>query len=496
MTQPLFVFEMANNHMGSVDHGIKLIRAIRKACEGFPFQFGFKLQYRDLDTYIHHSFRGRSDVKYVKRFEETRLTGEQFMGLLQEMRDQGFRAVCTPFDEPSVDLIEKHDFDIIKIASACLTDWSLLERISTTKKPLIASTGGSSLEEIDNAVSFMLHRGKDLTLMHCVAEYPTPDERLHLNQIDLLRARYPEVKIGYSTHENPSSFEPVMIALAKGARVFEKHVGLPTASYAINQYSATPEQVRTWLAHAQRTLALCGDTERYTPSETERAGIHSLRRGIFAARDIPTGEQLERGDIVFGFPTTDGQLTANDWSKYIRYKVKTTLCSGAPILREQVDGANQRADILKAVRAVRQLLRFGNIVVPGKSELEISHHYGMENFDQFGLTMLTVVNREYCKKLIVMLPGQTHPEQYHQKKEETFLVLHGAMTLWLDGVEQEARPGDVITVQRGVKHKFHTKSGVVFEEISSTHHNDDSFYTDTAIQRNKHRKTWLAYWME
>jgi N-acetylneuraminate synthase len=120
----------------------------------------------------------------------------------------------------------------------------------------------------------------------------------------------------------------------------------------------------------------------------------------------------------------------------------------------------------------------------------------MENFDQFGLTMLTVVNREYCKKLIVMLPGQTHPEQYHHKKEETFLVLHGAMTLWLDGVEQEARPGDVITVQRGVKHKFHTESGVVFEEISSTHHNDDSFYTDAAIQRNKHRKTWLAYWME
>jgi len=482
--------------MGSVDHGIKLIRAIRQACEGFPFQFGFKLQYRDLDTYIHHSFRGRADVKYVKRFEETRLTGEQFMVLLQEMRDQGFRAVCTPFDEPSVDLIEKHNFDIIKIASACLTDWPLLERISTTKKPLIASTGGSSLEEIDNAVSFMLHRGKDLTLMHCVAEYPTPDERLHLNQIDLLRARYPEVKIGYSTHENPSSFEPVMIALAKGARVFEKHVGLPTASYAINQYSATPEQVRTWLAHAQRTLALCGDTERYTPSEIERAGIHSLRRGIFASRDIPTGEQLERGDVVFGFPTTDGQLTANDWSKYIRYKAKTVLCSGTPILRDQVDGANQRADILKAVRAVRQLLKSGNIVVPGKSELEISHHYGMENFDRFGLTMLTVVNREYCKKLIVMLPGQTHPEQYHEKKEETFLVLHGAMTLWLDGVEQQARPGDVITVQRGVKHKFHTESGVVFEEISSTHHNDDSFYTDPAIQRNKHRKTWLAYWME
>ena len=496
MSQPFFVFEMANNHMGDVKHGIALIRAIRQACESFPFEFGFKLQYRDLDTFIHPSFRGREDVKYVKRFEETRLSANQFAALLGEMRTQGFRTVCTPFDERSVDLIEAHGIEVIKVASCSFTDWPLLERVARVDKPVIASTAGASLDDIDNVVSFMLHRDKQFTLMHCVAEYPTRDERLHLNQIDLLRHRYPGVRVGYSTHESPAALEPVMLAVAKGARVFEKHVGLPTERYPINEYSATPEQVHAWLAAAQRALASCGDAERYAPSSSELSSLHSLRRGVFATRNIAPGESIDAGDVVFAFPTASGQLTANDWSKYIHYTAKDAIPAGMPVLAEKVATNSLRAQVLEAVLAVKALLKAGNIVVPGKSELEISHHYGMEQFDRFGLTMVTVVNREYCKKLIVMLPGQTHPEQYHEKKEETFHVLHGRMTLWLDGMEQQACPGDVITVQRGVKHKFHTESGVVFEEISSTHNKDDSFYTDPAVQANTHRKTYLAHWMQ
>jgi len=482
--------------MGDVAHGIALIRAIREACEGFAFDFGFKLQYRDPDTFIHPSFRGREDVKYVKRFEETRLNAGQFDQLLGEMRAQGFLTVCTPFDEASVDMIERQGIEIIKIASCAFTDWPLLERIALTDKPLIASTAGATLPDIDNVVSFMLHRKRALTLMHCVAEYPTRDEHLNLNQVDLLRSRYPEVRVGYSTHENPAALEPIKLAIAKGASVFEKHVGLPTERYAINDYSATPAQVHDWLAAAHRALTLCGQTGRYTPSAAELAGLQSLRRGVFVTRDVPAGTSLEHAHVQFAFPASEGQITANDWSKYAHYTTTHPIAAGAPVLAAQVSASNLREDVLRAVTAVKALLASGNIVVPGKSELEISHHYGMENFGRFGLTMITVVNREYCKKLIVMLPGQTHPEQYHKQKEETFVVLYGAMTLWLNGAEQIASRGDVITVQRGVKHKFHTDLGVVFEEISSTHIRDDSFYTDPAIATNNARKTYLAHWMQ
>jgi len=495
MTRPLFIFEMANNHMGDTAHGVAIIQATREACTGFPFDFAFKLQYRDLDSFIHPSFKGRDDVKYVKRFEETRLSPAQFQTLLDAMHDNGFRTVCTPFDENSVDLIAAQGIEVIKIASCSLTDWPLLEKIARAGKPVVASTAGASTDDVDNVVSFFLHRNIALTLMHCVAEYPTPDESLHIARIDALRQRYPEVRIGFSTHENPELGEPVMLALAKGATVFEKHVGLPTERYALNAYSANPEQVRRWLQAAQRGLAMCGSEAWPEATPAERDSLTSLRRGVFLTRPVAAGEVVGSHAVCFAFPPVPGQITANQWSKYSRFTALSALADGSPLMQSQVSTFNEREHVLAAVTAVRQLLQTGNIVVPGKSDLEISHHYGIERFGEFGLTMITVVNREYCKKLIVMLPGQTHPEQHHNKKEETFVILHGSMQIWLDGVEHQAGRGDVITVQRGVKHKFHSRDGVVFEEISSTHHADDSFYSDPAINANTHRKTLLTHWL-
>jgi sialic acid synthase SpsE/quercetin dioxygenase-like cupin family protein len=495
MTKPLFIFEMANNHMGDTAHGVAIIEAIGEVCRDFDFDFAFKLQYRDLDTFIHSSFKGRNDVKYVKRFEETRLSREQFQTLLDAMHNNGFRTVCTPFDEASVDLIEEQGIEVIKIASCSLTDWPLLERIARANKPIVASTAGASPEEVDNVVSFLLHRNKDLTLMHCVAEYPTPDSNLHIARIEALRNRYPEVRIGFSTHESPDRTEPVMLALAKGASAFEKHVGLRTEKYALNDYSADPEQVRKWLGAARQALVMCGTDSWPAATQAESSSLESLRRGVFLTQDMAAGELIDTDKVCFAFPPVPGQLTANQWSKYARYSALTPLKAGMPLMKEQTLCIQERQQVLVAVDSVKKLLKDGQIVVPGQSDLEISHHYGIESFNKFGLTMITVVNREYCKKLLVMLPGQTHPEQYHQQKEETFVVLHGELILWLDDVEQTAHRGDVITVQRGVKHKFFTNAGVVFEEISSTHHKSDSYYTDASINTNPRRKTLLTHWL-
>lgn len=495
--KPLFVFELANNHMGDVAHGIATIRAMREACIGFEdvFDFAFKLQYRDLDTFIHRSFHGRDDVKYVKRFEETRLDDGQFRSLVDAMSAEGFRTVCTPFDERSVDRIEAHGIHTIKIASCSFTDWPLLERIALSEKPVIASTAAASLEEIDTVVSFFLHRGKDLTLMHCVAEYPTDDASLRINQIGLLRERYPECRIGYSTHEDPDNSVAVMLAMARGATVFEKHVVLPTERYAANAYSATPAQVRAWLTAARRALEMCGPTERYVPSQEERSSLLSLRRGVFSTASLAEGEELSGDKVEFAFPPVAGQLTASDWSKYSRFIVTRSIPGGAPIMRDDVHETQLRHYVGDTVAQVKALLQAGRIVVPGKADLEISHHYGMERFSEYGLTLINVVNREYCKKLLVLLPGQTHPEQFHERKEETFIMLHGDLTLWLDDTERQATVGDVITVPRGTRHRFHSQGGCVFEEISSTHYKDDSYYTDPTIGANRNRKTLLTYWM-
>jgi N-acetylneuraminate synthase len=92
-----------------------------------------------------------------------------------------------------------------------------------------------------------------------------------------------------------------------------------------------------------------------------------------------------------------------------------------------------------------------------------------------------------------MLPGQRHPEQYHGQKEETFHILYGQLHVKLNDTENTVGPGEVITVERGVRHEFWSETGAVIEEISSTHYKDDSYYTDPAIHQNGHRKTELTY---
>jgi sialic acid synthase SpsE/quercetin dioxygenase-like cupin family protein len=494
--EPLFIFELANNHMGDVEHGLRIIAEFGALAREFDFRFAFKLQFRELDTFIHPAYKNRTDIKYIKRFSETRLDREATRRLVAAIKAEGFLAMCTPFDEASVDRIVEDGFDILKIASCSFTDWPLLEKIASVDLPIIGSTAGIECTDMDNVVSFLRHRDKDFALMACVAQYPTPYAALQLNQIDVLKERYPNLRIGYSTHEDPNETVPVAMAIAKGAVLFEKHVGVPTDAYPLNAYSANPEQARAWLAAAKKAYDMAGVSgQRIEPSKAELDALRDLRRGAFVKRPIARGERIRSEDVFFAIPSQPGQISANDWSKYALFTAEEDIPVDAPVNSASTRREEVRAKVFSIVSQVKKLLAESKGVVPGEAELEISHHFGLERFEQFGITMVTVVNRGYCKKLIVVLPGQKHPEQFHQLKEETFHVLHGELRLRLDDEEKVCGPGSVVTIAPGVRHAFESATGAVFEEISSTHFANDSFYTDEAINKNPNRKTLLRYWI-
>jgi sialic acid synthase SpsE/mannose-6-phosphate isomerase-like protein (cupin superfamily) len=495
-SKPLFIFEMANNHMGDVSHGLKIINEIYNVTKEFDFSFAFKLQYRHLDTFIHPDYKGRQDIKYIKRFSETRLSKDDFRKLKDSIKTSGFLAMCTAFDEPSVDLIEEHGFDIIKIGSCSFTDWPLLERIAKTNLPIIASNAGVSLEDTDKVISYFEHRNKNISLMHCVAEYPTRSENLQMNQIDLLKKRYPQIKVGFSTHESPDNMDPIKIAIAKGASIFEKHVGVKTENYALNAYSADPAQVYNCLLTAKETYKVCGvANERYEFTEKELCDLRGLRRGVFAKEDLKAGETLDPSKIFLAIPIQDNQISANDLSKYTRFSLLHDVKKNQPVLFSDANTEELREKVLKIVKDISSYIISNRVQVPNKLDFEISHHYGIDKFDQIGCTIITFINREYCKKVIILLPNQTHPEQYHNQKEESFYIMNGSMELTLNGVTKKYTAGDIVVVERGMKHKMYTETGVAFEEISSTHYKDDSFYTDDEITNNKNRKTNITYWI-
>ena len=497
-SQPLFIFEMANNHMGDVAHGIRIVRELREACAGFDFRFAVKLQYRHLPDFIHPDFRARTDLKFVKRFSETALSWDDYRRIKDAIVENGFLSMCTPWDNVSVDKIVEHGYDYLKVPSCYLTDWPLAEKIATTNLPFVISTAGESFEDIDRIVSFYQHRDKPLAVMHCVGEYPTADDNLQLNQIELLQKRYAGVEIGYSTHESPEQCEAVMMAIAKGATLFEKHVGVPTEKYAINAYSATPAQIRLWLEAARRAQAMCGVSgRRHGFSAAEQRTLGDLHRAVFARRPIRAGEVITLDSVFLSIPGTAGQLVGQDLSKYTEYRAKRDYAVNESIMRADVEATDTRSVIHGIVRDAKAMLKTSGAIVPAQLELEVSHHYGIERFREFGTTTITVVNREaYCKRVILILPGQAHPEQWHELKDETYHLLHGEIELTLEGVACTVRKNDVVIIPRRAKHAFKSLGGAVIEEISSAYAQSDSYYTDPTIAQNSNRKTYVTNWVD
>jgi len=495
--QNLFVFDMANNHIGNVEHGLKIIREIHSVAKGFDFQFAIKFQYRHLDTFIHPAYKTSSDFKYVKRFSETRLTDGELIRLKKEADKSGFISMCTPFDENSVDKIIKYNFDIIKVASCSFTDWPLLEKISQTDKPIIASTAGASVEDIDKVVVFLEHRRKKFAIMHCVGEYPTATEHLNLNQIDFFRTRYPNVPIGYSTHEDPNNVDAVKMALAKGATIQERHVGVVTEKYQANAYSSTPEQIRKWLMSAKEALKMCGiSNKRREISKKEKKDLQGLMRGVFARERITKGEKITPENTFFAIPNFKDQLVANNMSKYSEFIAQKDIEPAGPIFAKDISARDIREQVLNIIRKVKGMLVESKVHLPHMLQFELSHHYGIDRIEEWGAIIINCINREYCKKLIIMLPGQRHPPHTHKKKEESFQILSGELKLSLEGEEKVYGPGDIVTVERDVLHSFGSEKGAIFEEVSTTHYPDDSYYEDAAILENQDRKTEMTFWTD
>ena len=492
----LIIFEMANSHQGSVEHGIAIIREMAKITRKYNVKGGVKLQYRNLDTFIHPCYKGNTEVKHISRFESTRLEKEDFDILVETIREEGLIPLSTPFDEEGADWCMKQGLPIIKVASCSAMDWPWLERLAEAKKPLIVSTGGKSVADIDKIYNFLTHRNCEFAFLHCVAMYPAAEGQLQLDFIDRMKRRYHEVPIGYSGHEEPSDNTAPMLAVAKGAQIFERHVGLPTETIKLNQYSMNPRQADDWVGAIQKARNICSlkkQGEKYI-SQSEIDSLQSLMRGVYAREDIATGEDIKKEKIFFAMPylKEKGQMHSGEFMEGLMaqntYEKNDPVCEQRTITTVNI--------MRSAIHDVKGLIYEAGITIGDEYEVELSHHYGMESFRQIGATIISIINREYCKKLIVVLPGQSHPSHYHKVKEESFQILYGNLECIIDGNVKHMKPGDIVTVARTSVHSFSSKSGAVFEEISTTHIRGDSYYSDNAINKKDmmSRKTIIKEW--
>jgi sialic acid synthase SpsE/quercetin dioxygenase-like cupin family protein len=492
----LIVLDIANNHYGSVIHAKKIIDEFSKIIKRHKINATFKFQFRDLETFIHKDFKN-SDEKYVKRFLSTKLSPKEFSKINNFIKKKKIKSACTPFDEKSIDAIENLKFNYLKIASVSALDFSLHERAIKNKIPKIISTGGLKLSDIDKIVSFYIKKNQTFALMHCIAIYPSKNSDLQISFIKNLKKRYNDVPIGWSTHEDPREMNPATLAYACGAQIFEKHIGVNSKKFGLNNYSITPTNFEKWHLNLLSCKEILGSQEKVIDRQ-EIKTLNTLQRGVYAKVNLKKGQILNKKNTYFAFPLQNNQLPSTQFKD--KSFLKTDIFKDKPIKNKsiQFDKQKDREDLIYSyLHKLKAMLNYNSITIGQKLDLEISHHKGIENFEKVGCFLFNIINEEYAKKLLVMLPNQSHPVHHHKLKKESFLIIAGTIHLNYNGKKFFLKSGDVFHIERNSWHKFKSgKDGCIFEEISTTSFKSDSYYKSIKIKslgRDK-RKTYINNW--
>ena len=209
------------------------------------------------------------DYRYKVEFSE-----EQYREIDRYCREKGIAWLVSVWDQPSVDFMEEFDTPAYKIPSACLTDYNLIRKARSTGRPLILSSGMSTMEQIRQAVQIA---GEDhLVLMHCTSTYPCEPEELNLKMIETLRHEFPNIPIGYSGHE--VGLVPTAVAVALGACMVERHLTLDRAMWGSDQAaSVEPWGFETLVKYIRVTERSVGDGVKKVYA-SEQPSLKRLRR--------------------------------------------------------------------------------------------------------------------------------------------------------------------------------------------------------------------------
>ena len=351
--QDLFVLEVANNHWGNLDRGKKIIQTYAHLARVHDLKVAIKLQFRDVDSFVHKDFKGNKEIRYVAKTEATKLGEAGYKILIDHIIKVGCIPMATAFDEKSVDLCEKFDLPIIKIASSDINDWPLIEKIASKKKPVIISSGGASEKSLDESVIYFENRNIDLAINHCVSLYPSENHELELNQIDYLKKRYPGHVIGLSSHEYKNWNASMFISYAKGARTWERHVDIEDEGIAVSNYCSLPPQVDEWFSSYKLAREMSGGTSetKRNISNKETQYLDALVRGVYVRKNLEKGYVFDSAkfneDFYLAIPLQKGQLSTRE---ILNGEVlSTNVEKDQPLSINNVENLSQNVEIKKMI---------------------------------------------------------------------------------------------------------------------------------------------------
>lgn len=327
----LVIAEIGHNHGGCLETCKALFGAAKAAGA-----HAVKLQKRDNRTLYTRAFyeqpyhsENAFGPTYGAHREALEFGWDEYVELRTYANALGITFFATAFDHRSVGFLAKLEVPAIKIASGDLKNTPLLKHAAQVGVPLIVSTGGGTLADVDRAVDTVLAVHDRLALLQCTMTYPCRFEELNLRVIETYRQRYPGLVVGLSGHDNGIAM--AVAAYVLGARIIEKHFTLNRAAKGSDHaFSLEPVGMGKLVRDLRRARLALGDGEKRF-LQSEYAAEHKMGKGLYAARDLPAGHVLTAEDIAIKSPA--GGLSPRLFERLIGQRLDAPMQADEPFLR-------------------------------------------------------------------------------------------------------------------------------------------------------------------
>jgi len=329
--KPLIVAEMSGNHQQSLDKALAIVDAVAEAGAD-----ALKIQTYTADTMTipgsctiddpNSLWKGKD---LYQLYQEAHTPWEWHTPIFKRAKDRGLLAFSTPFDASAVDFLEELNVLVYKIASFENTDLPLLQKVGTTKKPVILSTGAATLNEIEEAVDTLRTSGcEELVLLKCTSTYPASPENSNVSTIPYLREQF-KCQVGLSDHT--LGIGAAIAAIAFGARLIEKHITLDRTQGGVDAaFSLEPQELK-WLVEESKKAFLSIGEVQLGIQEIEKQNL-KFKRSIYVVKDIAQGEELTRDNIRIIRPS-DG-LAPKYFNTVLGKKINKPLKAGTPLAHD------------------------------------------------------------------------------------------------------------------------------------------------------------------
>lgn len=301
--RPYIIAEIGVNHEGSMDLAKRLVDEAKEGgADAVKFQ-SYKAE--TLASKDSPSYWDTNEEPTTSQYELFKKHDSFWIDEMKELKEYcdkvDIEFMSTPFDIESADFLDDM-MDVYKISSSDLTNKPFIEYLCKFNKPIILSTGASSLFEIQEAVSWIEKFGNPLALLHCVLNYPTPDKNANLGMILDLKNKFPDKIIGYSDHTLPKDMKVCEMATMLGSVIIEKHFTHDKTLPGNDHYHAmNKEDLKVFRANLERTFEILG-TFKVVALEDEAPARNNARRSLVAKNNIPKGKVITNDDLTFKRP--------------------------------------------------------------------------------------------------------------------------------------------------------------------------------------------------